>query len=79
MSDGIVKLACAMCAPRTSVVDGRAIKVDLAGEVQRFLMGAAGKASAAMRATRAVIQCGFGLTDAEVKCKYLDDEGHSTC
>ena len=72
-----MNLACAICASRNSITDRRVIKVELAGEVQRFLMGA-GKPSAAMQAIRAVIQCGFGLTDAEalsMKCKYSDNEG----
>ena len=54
------------------------MKVELAGVLQRFLMGAAGDAMAAMRATRAVIQSGFDLTDAdalEMKYRYLYEEG----
>ena len=45
---------------------------------QCFLMGAAGGAMTAMRAIRAVIQSGFGLTDADasaMQCQYLDEEG----
>ena len=59
-------------------LDGRVIKVKLAGEVQRFLMGAVDGAMAAALAIRAVIQSGFGLTDDDalaMKCLYLDEEG----
>ena len=59
------------------------IKVKFAGEVQRFLMGAAGDAMAARRAMRAVIQSGLGLTDADalvMKCTWMRREpfAHST-
>ena len=77
MSNGFEGLANRVCSNRLAL-DGRVIKVKLAGEVQCFLMGAAGDAMATMRAIRAVIQSGFGLTDADalaMKCQYLDEEG----
>jgi len=68
-------------AANRPALDGRVIKVKLAGEVQRFrigLNGAVCEAVSAMRAIRAIIQSGFSLTDADAStmmCRYLDDEG----
>ena len=54
MSDDAESLASTVCSNRLAL-DGRVIKVKLAGKVQCFLIGAAGDAMAAMRAIRAVI------------------------
>ena len=78
MSNGFESLANTVCSANRVALDGRVIKVKLAGEVQRFLMGAVDDAMAAVPAIRAVIQSGFDLTDADavaMKCRYLDEEG----
>ena len=78
MSDGSESLASTVCRARRAAVEGRVIKVKLAGEVQCYILEAVGDAMAATRAIRQLIQGGFDLTDADtvaMKCKYLDDEG----
>ena len=78
MSDGSESLASTVCRARRAALDGRVIKVKLAGEVQCYILEAVGDAMAATRAIRQLIQGGFDLTDADtvaMKCKYLDDEG----
>ena len=78
MSDGSENLASKVCKARRAALDGRVIKVKLAGEVQCYILEAVGDAMAATRAIRQLIQGGFDLTDADtvaMKCKYLDDEG----
>ena len=76
MSNGSESLANTVCSVNRVALDGRVIKVKLAGEVQRFLMGAV--TMPAVPAMRAVIQSGFDVTDADalvMKCRYLDEEG----
>ena len=60
MSDGFESVARTVCSNRVALDE-----LSVQGEVQRFLMGAAGDAMAAMRAKRAVITSAFGLTDAD--------------